>query len=157
MVIDWGRGSVATIAGQQPVYVWANHVMAAGALGARKDAYMPQMSYDMEEAERQEAQRLAEEAAIVAQIEAMLGPSQDLIKDTWTIALMQLDEQPTQTIEIQYDIDDASLQQLVNRNLSVGVTSGEATGTGSIVAPDSTVTFVKQADGWMYFRTEGTA
>jgi len=152
MLIDWRRGAVVT--GLGAVMSWSGGNAAAA---ATQYAFQPTIIYDVEQAERDEQERLREEAQLVQDILDQLGPSKELIDNSWMIALMQLDDMPSQTIGVEYDIDDATLLRLTKKHLEIGTMGGEQSGIGTIKSPDSTVTFAKSDGGWMFFRTKGTA
>ena len=117
----------------------------------------PFVVYDFEEAERQERERLRDEAELLEEIQDMLGPSQELINNIWTVALLKIEEDPIEVIEVQYDIDDRNLLRLTRKYLEGGSLDSEKATRGVIKSPDSTVTFMKTEDGWLFFRTKGTA
>ena len=132
-------------------------VRGYGKEGPAHGGYMPHMTYDFEEAERQERQRLLEEAQLVEEIQDMLGPSQELINNIWTVALLQIDEESGQVIEVQHDIDDRNLLRLTSKILTLGAIDSEKVMTSTIKSPDSKVTFMQTEDGWLFFRTKGSA
>ena len=132
--------------------------------GTIPGGYTPFMVYDFEEAEYRERQRLREkrqrerdDAQLLKDIQEMVGPSQKLIDDIWTAALLQIDEKPDQVIEVAHDIDDRSLTRLMSKLLNIGILDSEKVTRAVIKSPDSTVTFMKTEGGWLFFRTKGNA
>lgn len=126
------------------------------AAAAAAGGFQPFIVYDVEEAEAQERQRLRDEAALVEQIQSMLGPSQELVKDIWIMALMEI-EDGAEEVTVEHDITDSDLSAVTQKVLSVHVLDTEKPIIGTIKAPEGSVTFSKTADGWFFWRTVGNA
>ena len=110
--------------------------------------------FDSAEFERVKREKAKIDAMLRTDLEAAVGPTKADIADAWAEALFFLDQNPGATVFVTYDIENAELAKLVTKIQSVGVLETSEM-VGTVETPDSSVTFAKGEEGWIFFRTTG--
>lgn len=113
-------------------------------------------SFDTAEFERVRQEQADIDALLRSDLETAVGPSTAQIAEEWTEALFFLDQNPGETVVVSSDIENADLATLVNKLQTVSVLENPET-VGTVETPDSSVTFLKSSDGWLFFRITGNA
>ena len=112
--------------------------------------------FDSEEFDRVKREKAEIDAMLRTDLEAAVGPTKADIADAWTEALFFIDQNPGATVFVTHDIENADLAKLVTKIQSVGVLETSAM-AGTVETPDSSVTFAKGEEGWIFFRAAGDA
>ena len=125
---------------------------APGAIHANQ----PFVVYDSAEFERVRREKAEIDALLRRDLETAIGPSKTEIANAWAEALFYLDQNPGETVFVTHDIKNADLAKLVTKVQRVGMLQ-KTEAVGTVETPESSVTFAKGEQGWMFFRSKGNA